>query len=287
MSRENIRSLVRGAYDVQQLRIQAGNRIVTNFKVKLGQEPQKKEKEINAEGKLILGQLRAHYNKLMDGLKGTFPRQKSYKGDEVISDFTELCLVRQYIGLEKEEKEHFRLMGDVLKGYPIYNEFLFKVKGIGPAMAGVIISELDPHKAKYPSSFWAYAGLDVCMDGKGRSRRKEHLIETEYTDKEGEIKKKMGISFNPWLKTKLVGVLGSSFLRVKDSKYGEYYYQYKARLENSPAHQEKPKGHRHNMAIRYCIKRFLVDLHIAWRSLEGLEVFPEYSEGKLGMKHEG
>lgn len=286
MNKNNIRTLVRGAYDVQQLRIQAGNRIVTNFKVKIGQEPQKQEKEITKEGKIILGQLRAHYQKLMDGLK-TFPRQKSYKGDEVISDFTELCLVHQYIGLENQEKEHFRLLGSVLKGYSIFTEFLEEIKGIGPAMAGVIISELDPHKAKYPSSFWKYAGLDVGPDNLGRSRRKEHLVETEYIDKEGEVKTKMGITFNPFLKTKLVGVLGSSFLRAKDSYYGKCYYEYKARLENSPIHQEKSKGHRHNMAIRYCIKRFLVDLHFSWRKLEGLEVSTEYSVGKLGMKHKG
>ena len=107
MRNENIRSLVRGAYAIQKLRIQAGNRIVSNFKAKLGQEPQEKEETMNAEGKFILHQLRARYQKLMDGLK-TFPRQNSYKGDEVISDFTELCLVHQYIGLEREENEYFR-----------------------------------------------------------------------------------------------------------------------------------------------------------------------------------
>lgn len=284
MRNENIRSLVRGAYDIQKLRIQTGNRIVGNFKAKMGQEPQEKEETISAEGKLILNQLRTHYEKLMDGLK-TFPRQNSYKGDEVISDFTELCLVRQYVGLESEENEHFRLLGSVLKGYPIYTEFLEDVKGVGPAMAGVIVSEFDPHKGKYPSSFWKYAGLDVGENGQGRSRKKEHLVETEYVDKDGEVKTKMGITFNPWLKTKLVGVLGSSFLRSKDSYYGQAYYNYKARLENHPDHIEKSKGHRHNMATRYAVKRFLVDLHIAWRKLEGLEVFPEYSEGKLKMKH--
>ena len=284
MRNENIRSIVRGAYSVQKLRIQAGNRIVANFKAKLGQEPQEKEETMDAEGKFILHQLRARYQKLMDGLK-TFPRQNSYQGDELISDFTELCLVHQYVGLEREENEHFRLLGSVLKGYPIYTEFLQDIKGIGPAMAGVIVSEFDPHKSKYPSSFWKYAGLDVGENGQGLSRKKEHPIETEYVDKDGEVKTKMGITFNPWLKTKLVGVLGSSFLRAKDSYYGQVYYNYKARLENHPAHKEKTKGHRHNMATRYAVKRFLVDLLRKWRELEGLEVSSEYSEGKLGMEH--
>jgi hypothetical protein len=33
------------------------------------------------------------------------------------------------------------------------------------------------------------------------------------------------------------------------------------------------------------IKMFLIDLHIKWRELEGLEVYPSYAEGKLGYKH--
>lgn len=261
-----------------------GNRIVANFKSKLGQKPQKTEKTLSAEGKMILNQLRVHYKKITDGVK-TFPRLSFFKGGPVISDFTELCLIRQYVGLESEEKEHFARLGAVLKQYPIYTEFLLKTKGVGPAMAGVIMSEFDPHKAKYPSSFWKYAGLDVAPDGQGRSRKKEHLVETEYVDGKGEIKTKMGISFNPWLKTKLVGVLGGSFLKAKGSFYGQIYYNYKLRLENHPAHKEKTKGHRHNMATRYAVKRFLVDLHGAWRKLEGLPVFKEYSEGKLKIKH--
>jgi len=74
-------------------------------------------------------------------------------------------------------------------------------------------------------------------------------------------------------------------LKVKESPYKEAYYNYKNRLENSPIYKEKTKLHRHRMAMRYMVKRFLVDLHIKWRTLEGLEVFEEYSIGKLGMKH--
>lgn len=39
------------------------------------------------------------------------------------------------------------------------------------------------------------------------------------------------------------------------------------------------------MAMRYMVKRFLVDLYVAWRTIEGLTVEPEYNEGKLGHKH--
>lgn len=36
MNNNPLRTLVRGAYDIQKLRIQSGNRIVGNFKAKLG-----------------------------------------------------------------------------------------------------------------------------------------------------------------------------------------------------------------------------------------------------------
>lgn len=280
----NLKTMVRGAYDIQKLRIQMGNRIVGNFKAKLGQEAGLPENELNAEGKLILKSMRATYKKITDGVK-TFPRQASFKGDEVISTYTELCLISQYLDLETSEQQHFNRLGAVLKEYPVYISFLADVKGVGPALAGVIISEIDITKAKYPSSLWAYAGLDVARDGKGRSRKKEHLVESEYTDKDGNQAKKMGITFNPFLKTKLIGVLGSSFLRAGENPYSKIYNDYKNRLENHEKYKDVSKGHRHNMAIRYMVKRFLVDLHRNWRALEGLPVTEEYHDAKLGHKH--
>ena len=225
--------------------------------------------------------------KLLTEGVAVFPRQATFKGDEVISNYTELCLVDNYLELEEQEKNHFRRLGHILKEYPVYNSFLHGVPGVGTAMAGVMISEIDITKAEYPSSLHKYAGLDVAPDGQGRSRKKEHLEDSEYTDKDGEVQIKKGITFNPFLKTKLVGVLGSSFIKQSPDKcvYRKIYDDYKHRLENMDAHKEKSKGHRHNMAVRYMVKMFLIDLYNAWRPLEGLPVAPTYSEAKLGKVH--
>lgn len=345
MQREQLKTLVRGAYDIQKLRIQMGNRIVGNFKAKLGQKPGEKEEDIEEDAKKLLADLRMRYRKLTDGVT-TFPRHATFTGDEVISTYTELCLLAQYIGLEKSETEHFSRLGKVLTEFAIWNEFLLDVKGVGPAMAGVIVSEFDIHKARYPSSMWAYAGLDcvtwwqrietfIEVDNiperfaspppnarmsdvgdvfllinndqsvaryqaasSGRSKKKEHLREVQYADKDGKPATRVGITFNPFLKTKLVGVLGASFLRAGDSPYAKIYYDYKHRMESHAkygVHNDKKKddeGHivtsklrRHNMAIRYMIKMFLIDLYKAWRELEGLEVAPPYSEAKLKRVH--
>lgn len=279
--------------------------------------------------------------------------------------------------MSDEENQFYRLK-NVLKGIPIYDEFLSKVKGIGPAIAGIIISEIDIHKAEYPSSLHKYAGLDVvivgfykddsgkehtvpadqieayfaanegavemlaegkypvCVKGMGRSRRDFCLENKSYVNKAGEEAVRRSITFNPFLKTKLIGVLGTSFLRtgtatvdgkkcggarrlelakkygfdeakhnddvadievckllrqhghdvvVEPSPYGKVYYDYRNRLENSPFHAEKTDAHRHNMAIRYAIKMFLIDCYTVWRRLEGLPVSLPYGEAKLGMMH--
>ncbi len=303
----NIRIAVRGTYDIQKLRIQIGNRMVCNYKAKLGQKPSEREDTLDSEGKIILKALRASFKRLTDGI-ATFPRKKGFKGDELISDYTELCLIAGYLDLEEMEQQHFRRLGNILEDYPIYVQFLKNVKGIGPAMAGVLISEFDIRKARYPSSLWKYCGLDVGPDGKGRSVRAEHLIDVEYTAKDGTKKTKKSITHNKWLKSKLTGVLGPSFIKVgvDNSPYAVMYYDYKNRMENhaiygihndgvddpnapltkdGKSQKITSKLRRHRQAIRYIIKRFLVDLHPVWRTMEGLPVSLEYSEAKLGRRH--
>lgn len=285
MNKEGIRVIVRGAYDIQKLRIQMGNRIVANFKTKLGQEPGKPEGEMSAEDQKFLNSLRVRYKKITDGIT-RLPKMDKFKGDEIISSYTELCLLDQYFKLEVDEENNFKPLAQVLNEYPIWTQWMSEVKGVGPKMAGVIISEIDIHAAEYPSSLWKYAGLDVGPDGLGRSRRDEHLVEVEYKSRDGEMKKRKSITYNPFLKAKLMGVLSGSFLKVGGGgPYRQAYDNYKNRIANMPAHADKTLKHRHNMALRYMIKRFLVDLYREWRTLEGLPVATEYSEGKLGIVH--
>ena len=287
MKRDTIREMVRGAYDLQELRIASGNRLVADFRSRAGQGPGKKSDTLDKEAVEIIDVLRGSYGRLTDGVADNIRslRARNFRGDKVISDYAVFCLVKEYLNLERSEKEHFADVGEVLMECPVYSKWMKDVKGVGPQMAGVIISEVDITKATYPSSIWKYAGLDVGPDGRGRGRYAEHLVDVDYVDKDGNDATRKSITFNPFLKTKLVGVLASSFLRVGPNPYREIYHNYKARLEASPKHQEKSKGHRHSMAKRYMIKRFLVDLYVAWRELEELPVAQEYSVAKLGMEH--
>ena len=281
VQRSMLKAAVNGFYSIQKTRIRVGNNICANFKVKLGQEPSSPESDLDADAKALLKNLRVSYKKVTDGIVSMTPRK--FKADGLISDFSEFALVKQYDDLITAEEESFKQISYAVRGFEIYRNFLEDVKGVGPTMAAVIISSISIEKAEYPSSIWAYAGLDV-VNGAGRSRKKEHLVETTYIDADGKEQTKMGISFNPFLKTKLIGVLGSSFVKT-NGVYREVYDNYKHRISNMPAHAEKSKGHLNNMAIRYTVKRFLVDLYYHWREIEGLPIAAEYSEAKLKMTH--
>lgn len=280
-SQATMRALVRGTYDVQKLRMATGLRVVANWKAKMGAVPGEKD---DADARELIKSLLASHARLTDGVVN-LRRSKKFLGDGLIDDLTELDLVGNYTRLVAEEKEHFKAIAHAVKGYPLWTEFLEGVKGVGPAMAGVLLSEIDITKARYPSSLWKYAGLDVGDDGRGRSRRKEHLVDVDYTDAEGNAATRKGITFNPFLKTKLMGVLADSFVRAGDGPYERVYRGYKHRLENRFEGEKGAKGHRDNMAKRYMVKMFLKDLYVVWRTMEGLPVSEPYAAAKLGIRH--
>jgi hypothetical protein len=383
-----IRTMVRSGYDLQGTRIQCGARITATFKLKLGQKPDgMTEAQLASEDKKILETLRENYKRITDGIvmegrdyiEGKLPTQKKFVPAGLITEYAELIMVDQYMTLLSAEDQQFNKLEKLLKGIPIYDNFLSQVVGCGRAMSAVIISEIDIHKAEYPSSLHKYAGLDVCRIGKytdelgkehtvpadeidafydendpsvvymahgrypcvlvgvGRSKKDYCLVQKEYTTAEGNTAFRSSITFSPFLKTKLIGVLGGSFLKagkilvegiviggarrlemaetlgfkkpsggnaeslknavleflefrgyevkIQHSNYGKIYYDYKFRIQNMPEHMDKSDGHRHNMAVRYAVKRFLIDLYSTWRALEGLPVAEEYSIAKLGMVH--
>ena len=155
-----LRGMVRGAYDLQTLRIQAGNRIVANFKTKIGQAPGESEDTLEDAPKEVLKILRENFKKLTDGVK-KFPRRKDFKGNEIISSFAELTLIQNYLYLEEAEKQAMKHIEAEVKAHPLWDAYLKDVRGVAGALSGVLISEIDIAKARHPSSLWAYAGLDV------------------------------------------------------------------------------------------------------------------------------
>lgn len=381
-----IRTMVRSVYDLQGIRIQMGNRITANWKSKLGLMSEGlNEAQLEKQEKKVLKQLRDDYKRITDGIikegddaASKIPTARKFKGTELIDSYAELVLVDQYMQILSSEERMFRSLTTVLKDNPVYMEFLQHVDGVGPAMAAVLLSEIDLSRANYPSSLWKLAGLDTVTVGKyvdangvegtipgwqieefhalngpdaimmahdrypvtlvnvGRSKQEHCLVWKDYKAADGTIKKKKSITFNPFLKTKLVGVLAGSFLKVgtstvngkkvgkanrlemaknigfkedpdsglildlqvvdflrergyevviEPSPYARMYYDYKNRLQNSPAHKDKTDLHRHRMSLRYVAKMFLNEFYAEGRKILGLPVVPTYAEAKLGLTH--
>jgi hypothetical protein len=159
-----------------------------------------------------------------------------------------------------------------VKTHPLWKAFLKDVKGCGESMAAVILTEFNINKAPTVSNLWSFAGLAPGKDRKVKGQK---------------------CPYNQFLRAKLCGVLGSSFLKC-NSPYRKYYDDKKHRLESAdwgmasknPTDKKRPKaGHQHKAATRYMVKMFLIDLYVAWRTLEGLEVREPYQEQYLGHKH--
>ncbi len=311
---------IRSVYQLQTLRIQMGNRLVASFRdkymevfnVKIDIDTLDREEKDKLYQK-ILGYIKEEYNRITDaivedltsrhkeafskedelsrGAKLKLDKEDVYKESKLITRRAEYSLVSSYIRTLRTEEHQFKDIEKLLADFPIYTEFLKNVKGVGPAMAGVIIAYVDIHKAIYPTNILAYMGIDVGPDGRGRGMYKEHLVDREYTDKKGKPEIRKSITFEPFLKSKMVGVLGPSFLRT-GSPYRNAYDGYKHRLMSRPLKDgEEPlsKLHIHRRAIRYMLKMFVIDLYTVWRKLEGLEVSVPYEQAKLGIEphHQG
>lgn len=129
-----------------------------------------------------------------------------------------------------------------------------------------------------------YVG-DVTVAEHGRRKGDTEMF--EYVDKDGKRAMKRGLTYNPVLKTKLMGVLTGCLLKAKDPTYSNIYYDYKRRLDENVRTKDLTAGHKNMMAQRYMIKQFLRNMWVTWRELEGLEVDEPYEVAKLGHKPHG
>lgn len=282
---ETIKPVVRSIYKLQKIRVGMGNSIVINFKKKMGMDLTIKEDDgdnkENREAKKMLKILREQFKRIADGviikkdmiddilLEKSHERVRWQKTMDaikenvnimeeeskssktpvpIISNDVEFQLMKEYEDMVTLEENQFKHLDKLLMAhFPIYSEFLKNVNQVGPAIGGILISEIDIEKTDKFSKLLSYCGLDVAQDGRGRSRRKEHQVVREYKDKNGKMQTKDSITFNPLLKPKLIGVLASNLHRgdknpiIKTkSPYIKVYEDYLHRLENHPFYKDLP-----------------------------------------------
>lgn len=236
------------------------------------------------------------------------------EGAEIQLHEVDLAILgRRAVNLRAEERDALRDVEAHLETMPAWTELLsdrVRFRGLGPTLAAVIIAEVDIRRATTPSQIWSFAGLapvpyhacgrcgiEVTTIPESSGGHYEHAKKSdcEYQgavihDEDVVIRhraarpvKGVKLTYNKWLKTKLVGVLGVCLLKA-GSPYRSYYDQYKGR--KASAGWGRSDAHRHQAAVRYMIKMLLADIWRAWRTLEGLPVRPLYQEQYLGHVHE-
>lgn len=220
-----------------------------------------------------------------------------------------------------QEKAIDKKVSEWVKKFQIHTEYLSGIVGVAHRTSAVLISEIDIEIADTASKIWKYAGLSPCMtrgkacvdikDVNGRKilrtyknnqGKKKAVVLTETMIRADRLTKGFLSPFNKYLRTYLNGVLGPSFYKQGEKSYyaQQFYYPYKARLKNSEKlvevmvkggdtkmipWKEASDAHHNNAAVRYMIKMFIVDLHKAWREIEGLPVRGTYLEEYLGHTH--
>lgn len=182
-----------------------------------------------------------------------------------------------------------KLIEKEIKGIPIYEEFLKKVKGCGVIMSAVLIAYIDIEKAVNASKIVQYAGLG---GGKVRGKKKDekgNIVLTNDLIRGDKPTKGYLLPYNAKLKSKVMGVLATCFIKSK-SQYKFYYDDYKNRKSNSSEFvngtnrmwKDESKSHIDLASRRYMMIMFLQDLYGRWRELEGLSVRQPYCQEYLG-----
>ncbi len=231
-------------------------------------------------------------------------------------------LERRAKDLESAERAALRDVQEHLDTITFYRKVLsdkVRYRGIGPTMAGVILSSFAIEREDTVSKMWAFAGLRPMPAHRCRSCHS--VVET---DKEGaflHIKERARTVAPPKPGEapvaklpkcpKAAAVLGladvyesaqaqrptkgeklayNSFLRTKlvgvlapvMLKVGSPWKKHYSdyKTRKATAGWGKSDGHRHQASMRYMIKMLLLDIWTEWRTCEGLPVRPSYHEEK-------
>lgn len=295
-----LRTVTRTMYDLQKQRISAGNRMVSALRASGVLPPPKSGgKDSNdAVDVTVLKSIMEDYQRVTDvyaekfGNRGSITKAlvECQSPDFHITSELEYGMVRNYMSYRAMELEIAKIVEREVKKHPMWDAFFADVVGCGPLMAAVCLSSFNPYEARHVSSFWGYAGLDVVVDkktGLPRARNRSDVETKTIVDLEGVVTERAGLWYNPMVKSKLLSVLGGSFLKARRGKYCDAFYDYRSRLQNRVGSEDFTPSHIAKMSIRYSVKLFLADMWVAWRTLEGLPVTEPYAVAMLGRTPHG
>lgn len=245
------RGLMEAFYDLQKNRVAIGNRLISRCSLMLSKSTVKKVKRACTKPESC--EQCIHYTEAED--------KKSLRTHNWIHPQINPQLKTFYAQIHNVEKTVYcAIIQPEAAKIPIYNAWLKKVKGIGPAYTLGLVSFIrDIGRFDTVSKLWAYAGFRP-----GQKLRKGEKV-----------------TWNPRLRT-LMWKIGKQFVR-QGGVYRRLYLENKHYYATQrPDLANESKGHIDAMAIRKTVKMFLSRLWLHWRELEGLPTRPPYAMEKLG-----
>ncbi len=198
--------------------------------------------------------------KFLENLRTTMQRERIRMGNrksavdrgmsEIDPEITERYANR-FLAVEEEAKAD---IAEAVKDHKMW-DWMQRVKGIGPGLAGCLLAHIDIERAQTVSGLWKYAGQGVSDGVRDKPTKGEKL------------------PYNAELK-RICYLISSSFMK-SDSPYREEYEEAKEFYQRTKT--DWTAGHIHNAASRKMVKLFLSHLWEEWRTREGLSVRPPYA----------
>lgn len=275
MERNNLKTCLRAAYKLQNLRVKFWLQILSKLKAENPNIDRDIKNKVTSTRKIereLLAEYKS-YESLDRSDSGTYIK------DEVF-----FIVVQAYFVLHQQEEQMMKVISRQIADHPLLAYFK-AIRGCDELTAAICLAEIDIRRSQYISSLYMLCGLDCGPDGKARNKTAAHLVERKYIDKDGKEKTKMSVTFSPFLHDKMLGMIGPNLIRSKSEPYYKTYTNYKHRLEMRPDWKDKSKMHRHRAALRYMMRTFVANLYNTWREIEGLQVFTSYEAEKLYLHH--
>lgn len=203
---------------------------------------------------------------------------------------------------ETAKKEANRLetrMLKLMRGIPIYDEFLSQVDGCGAVVAAYIVSMVRIERANNVSQLIRYCGFGTGADGKSERR-----LTGPKWQPDGTFDPNAGGTPNQELKIRLVqmfclgmrmncvrkGENGQPSVQIKENKYVKRWLEAKhsaLTIPNPRLGRLMGDGEADAKGRRKATDLFLWDLYVMWRTLEGLTIRPDKYSAIRGHYHNG
>ena len=165
--KENLRALVEGFYDAQEVRIRLGNRLrqVNDASMKAWGVVESVRDELKVRAKLpvtleVTAAIAKEFPALVVESRVAI---EILVPDASIRDSIHALLMESNEPLrceEAAERQFLKLILRRIEDHPLYQRWESQ-RGIGPISIGGMLAWLDPEKGPKPSSFWRYGGFHI------------------------------------------------------------------------------------------------------------------------------